>query len=111
MLRKKREVSFFRKLPSNPWHSAQTATRKSSDPISDNLGTVFPGQAYEIRLKDFLREKNIAFLDENDLRDQGYDKTVDIKLAVPAVINGECALFSCRQGKVQENNLSRPDRP
>ncbi|XP_003740092.1 uncharacterized protein C15orf41 homolog [Galendromus occidentalis] len=47
------------------------------------------GQENEIRLKDFLREKNIAFLDENDLRDQGFDKTVDVKLSVPAVINGE----------------------
>jgi len=51
------------------------------------------GHACEILLKEFLREKNIAFLDENDLRDQGYDKTVDIKLSVPAVINGDAIIM------------------
>lgn len=36
-----------------------------------------------------LTEKGVPFVDENDLRDKGYDKTPDIKLEVPAVINGE----------------------
>ncbi|OQR74106.1 hypothetical protein BIW11_09303 [Tropilaelaps mercedesae] len=47
------------------------------------------GQEFELILKDTLRSRKIAFIDENALRKQGYDKTPDVKLEVPAIINGE----------------------
>ncbi|CAD5113803.1 DgyrCDS2968 [Dimorphilus gyrociliatus] len=47
------------------------------------------GEEYETFLKKKLRESNIAFLDENVLRKDGYDKTPDIKLEVPIGVNGK----------------------
>uniref|UniRef100_W5N328 CDAN1-interacting nuclease 1 n=1 Tax=Lepisosteus oculatus TaxID=7918 RepID=W5N328_LEPOC len=41
------------------------------------------GQEHEILLRDMLRERNLSFLDENQLRIKGYDKTPDIILEVP----------------------------
>lgn len=46
------------------------------------------GCEYEVKLKDYLTERNIAFCDENQLRTRGYDKTPDFKLEVPIAVNG-----------------------
>ncbi|XP_039539690.1 CDAN1-interacting nuclease 1 isoform X3 [Pimephales promelas] len=41
------------------------------------------GLEHEDILRDKLRERNLSFLDENQLRAKGYDKTPDIILEVP----------------------------
>jgi len=46
------------------------------------------GQDYEEKLKNKLVEKDIPFLDEDRLRDLGYDKTPDFKLEVPIALAG-----------------------
>ncbi|KAL2099232.1 hypothetical protein ACEWY4_005712 [Coilia grayii] len=46
------------------------------------------GQEHEVLLRDKLREKNLSFLDENQLRAKGYDKTPDIILEVPVAVEG-----------------------
>ncbi|XP_006632560.1 CDAN1-interacting nuclease 1 isoform X2 [Lepisosteus oculatus] len=46
------------------------------------------GQEHEILLRDMLRERNLSFLDENQLRIKGYDKTPDIILEVPIAVEG-----------------------
>ncbi|CAB4068219.1 Uncharacterized protein C15orf41,Uncharacterized protein C15orf41 homolog [Lepeophtheirus salmonis] len=46
------------------------------------------GAEYEQLVKNNLKKLDIAFLDENDLRDRGYDKTPDVKLEVPIAVNG-----------------------
>ncbi|XP_028294857.1 CDAN1-interacting nuclease 1 isoform X3 [Gouania willdenowi] len=46
------------------------------------------GQEHEILLCDKLKERNLSFLDENQLRTMGYDKTPDIILEVPIAVEG-----------------------
>lgn len=46
------------------------------------------GAEYERRLKRHLRQLNISYQDEHDLRAAGYDKTPDVKLDVPISVNG-----------------------
>lgn len=46
------------------------------------------GHEHEILLRDMLQEKNLSFLDENQLRAKGYDKTPDIILEVPVAVEG-----------------------
>ncbi|XP_061752037.1 CDAN1-interacting nuclease 1 isoform X2 [Nerophis ophidion] len=46
------------------------------------------GQEHEVLLCDKLKEKNLSFLDENQLRARGYDKTPDIILEVPIAVEG-----------------------
>ncbi|KAI1895299.1 hypothetical protein AGOR_G00104860 [Albula goreensis] len=46
------------------------------------------GQEHEILLRDKLRERKLSFLDENQLRAKGYDKTPDIILEVPVAVEG-----------------------
>ncbi|RDD47367.1 Uncharacterized protein C15orf41-like protein [Trichoplax sp. H2] len=46
------------------------------------------GLEYEYILREKLNNLTLAFLDENDMRLQGYDKTPDIKLEVPIAVNG-----------------------
>ncbi|XP_072313934.1 CDAN1-interacting nuclease 1 [Eucyclogobius newberryi] len=46
------------------------------------------GQEHEVLLRDKLKEKNMSFLDENQLRTMGYDKTPDIILEVPVAVDG-----------------------
>ncbi|XP_030645244.1 CDAN1-interacting nuclease 1 [Chanos chanos] len=46
------------------------------------------GQEHEEILRDKLRERNLSFLDENQLRAKGYDKTPDIILEVPIAVEG-----------------------
>lgn len=56
-------------------------------PLSDVISRCI-GEEYEIRLKDFAREAGLIFYDENDLRRTGFDKTPDLKLAVPCLFRG-----------------------
>ncbi|KAG7200205.1 hypothetical protein KM043_000637 [Ampulex compressa] len=56
-------------------------------PIGDAVGASL-GQEYELKLQNFLTERNLAFRNEEHLRARGYDKTPDIKLEVPFAING-----------------------
>lgn len=44
------------------------------------------GQEHEVLLRDKLKERNLSFLDENQLRVKGYDKTPDIILEVPIAV-------------------------
>ncbi|KAF5909596.1 hypothetical protein DAT39_000714, partial [Clarias magur] len=46
------------------------------------------GQEHEEILREKLREINLSFLDENQLRAKGYDKTPDIILEVPIAVEG-----------------------
>ncbi|CAL9687101.1 unnamed protein product [Knipowitschia caucasica] len=46
------------------------------------------GQEHEVLLRDKLMERNMSFLDENQLRIMGYDKTPDIILEVPVAVDG-----------------------
>uniref|UniRef100_H3DIN2 CDAN1-interacting nuclease 1 n=2 Tax=Tetraodon nigroviridis TaxID=99883 RepID=H3DIN2_TETNG len=46
------------------------------------------GQEHEVLLRDKLKERNLSFLDENQLRAMGYDKTPDIILEVPVAVEG-----------------------
>nr|XP_057947395.1 CDAN1-interacting nuclease 1 isoform X1 [Doryrhamphus excisus]XP_057947396.1 CDAN1-interacting nuclease 1 isoform X1 [Doryrhamphus excisus] len=46
------------------------------------------GHEHEVLLRDKLKEKNLSFLDENQLRARGYDKTPDIILEVPVAVEG-----------------------
>uniref|UniRef100_A0A9J8AUX1 CDAN1-interacting nuclease 1 n=2 Tax=Cyprinus carpio TaxID=7962 RepID=A0A9J8AUX1_CYPCA len=46
------------------------------------------GLEHEDLLRDKLRERNLSFLDENQLRSKGYDKTPDIILEVPIAVDG-----------------------
>nr|XP_033499491.1 protein C15orf41 homolog isoform X1 [Epinephelus lanceolatus] len=46
------------------------------------------GQEHEVLLCDKLKERNLSFLDENQLRTMGYDKTPDIILEVPIAVEG-----------------------
>ncbi|XP_063650770.1 CDAN1-interacting nuclease 1 isoform X4 [Pan troglodytes] len=44
------------------------------------------GHEHEVLLRDLLLEKNLSFLDEDQLRAKGYDKTPDFILQVPVVM-------------------------
>ncbi|XP_033844179.1 CDAN1-interacting nuclease 1 isoform X1 [Periophthalmus magnuspinnatus] len=46
------------------------------------------GQEHEVLLRDKLKERNMSFLDETQLRTMGYDKTPDIILEVPVAVDG-----------------------
>ncbi|KAL0269139.1 UNVERIFIED_CONTAM: hypothetical protein PYX00_006966 [Menopon gallinae] len=46
------------------------------------------GKEYEHHLQKIIREKNLTFQCEDDLRECGYDKTPDIKLNVPFAVDG-----------------------
>ncbi|XP_056282078.1 CDAN1-interacting nuclease 1 isoform X3 [Pseudoliparis swirei] len=46
------------------------------------------GQEHEVLLCDKLKERNLSFLDENQLRVMGYDKTPDVILEVPIAVEG-----------------------
>ncbi|XP_063697989.1 CDAN1-interacting nuclease 1 [Culicoides brevitarsis] len=46
------------------------------------------GEEYEIRLKEMARNAGMVFYDEGDLRREGYDKTPDLKMAVPFLYKG-----------------------
>ncbi len=47
------------------------------------------GAEAEEALKKMLRDRKIAFKDEDDLRREGYDKTPDIKLIAPFGFRGK----------------------
>ncbi|XP_049962252.1 CDAN1-interacting nuclease 1 isoform X1 [Schistocerca serialis cubense] len=46
------------------------------------------GQEYELRLQRMVRNANIPFKDEEQLRTCGYDKTPDVKLELPMAVDG-----------------------
>lgn len=46
------------------------------------------GNEYEFLLVQLLQERKISFLQEDDMRKKGYDKTPDTKLEVPIAWNG-----------------------
>ncbi|XP_038597462.1 CDAN1-interacting nuclease 1 [Tachyglossus aculeatus] len=46
------------------------------------------GYEHEVLLRGMLRERNLAFLDEDQLRAEGYDKTPDFILEVPIAVEG-----------------------
>ncbi|GAB0090312.1 CDAN1-interacting nuclease 1 [Sergentomyia squamirostris] len=48
----------------------------------------FLGEEYEIRLKQMAKNAGLVFNDEGDLRRTGYDKTPDLKLAIPCLYRG-----------------------
>lgn len=47
------------------------------------------GLEFEEKLKDCVQGLDLPFLDENDLRKRGYDKTPDVKLEVPVAVDGQ----------------------
>ncbi|XP_077905986.1 CDAN1-interacting nuclease 1 isoform X3 [Ictidomys tridecemlineatus] len=46
------------------------------------------GHEHEVLLRDLLLEQNLSFLDEDQLRAKGYDKTPDFILQVPVAVEG-----------------------
>lgn len=60
---------------------------KTYGPFADAMKNAV-GLEYELRLKTELADLKLAFVDENALRDRGFDKTPDVKLEVPIVIDG-----------------------
>ncbi|XP_060474983.1 CDAN1-interacting nuclease 1 isoform X3 [Panthera onca] len=46
------------------------------------------GHEHEVLLRDLLLEKSLSFLDEDQLRAKGYDKTPDFILQVPVAVEG-----------------------
>uniref|UniRef100_A0A6I8RI08 CDAN1-interacting nuclease 1 n=1 Tax=Xenopus tropicalis TaxID=8364 RepID=A0A6I8RI08_XENTR len=46
------------------------------------------GHEHEVLLRQKLKEHNLAFLDEDQLRLKGYDKTPDVILEVPVAVDG-----------------------
>ncbi|KAJ9599051.1 hypothetical protein L9F63_010508, partial [Diploptera punctata] len=46
------------------------------------------GQEYELRLQRLVKDLNLAFYNEEHLRQHGYDKTPDIKLEIPIAVDG-----------------------
>ena len=56
-------------------------------PIADSMA-LSVGQEYEVKLQCYLKEQNIPFRNEDQLRIKGYDKTPDVKLEVPIAVNG-----------------------
>ncbi|XP_031626679.1 protein C15orf41 homolog [Contarinia nasturtii] len=61
---------------------------KSDGPITD-LKRQTIGEDYEIRLKKLASDAGLNFHDEVYLRRKGYDKTPDLKLAVPCMFRGK----------------------
>lgn len=56
-------------------------------PISDTIRQCV-GEEYEVRMKQLATQAGLHWYDENDLRRGGYDKTPDLKLAVPCLFRG-----------------------
>lgn len=61
---------------------------KSDGPITD-LKRQAIGEDYEVRLKKLASDAGLEFHDEVHLRRYGYDKTPDLKLAVPCMYKGK----------------------
>uniref|UniRef100_A0A8C4WU24 CDAN1-interacting nuclease 1 n=1 Tax=Eptatretus burgeri TaxID=7764 RepID=A0A8C4WU24_EPTBU len=47
------------------------------------------GHEYEVILQDKLKERNLTFLDEEELRKKGYDKTPDVLLEIPIAVDDQ----------------------
>ncbi|XP_064622730.1 CDAN1-interacting nuclease 1-like [Lineus longissimus] len=56
-------------------------------PIVDSIRHSI-GHEYEFLLKKKVDEKGLSYLDEDQMRARGYDKTPDVKLEVPISIDG-----------------------
>lgn len=56
-------------------------------PISDAVRQLI-GEEYEVKLKSLATKAGLVFCDEADLRRGGYDKTPDLKLALPCMFRG-----------------------
>lgn len=56
-------------------------------PISDAIRQCI-GEEYEVRMKRLATAAGLHYYDEGDLRRGGYDKTPDLKLAVPCMFRG-----------------------
>ncbi|XP_053688084.1 CDAN1-interacting nuclease 1 [Sabethes cyaneus] len=56
-------------------------------PITDTIRRCI-GEEYEVKLKQMARAVGMSFYDEGDLRRTGYDKTPDLKLAIPCLYKG-----------------------
>lgn len=72
-------------LASNVLTCLYTDNRDGS--ISDIIRQCI-GEEYEVRMKQLATEAGMHFHDESDLRRGGYDKTPDLKLAVPFMFRG-----------------------
>lgn len=56
-------------------------------PLADTIKHSI-GHEYECKLRKLLEENGITFIEEEQMRAKGYDKTPDFKLEVPIAING-----------------------
>ncbi|XP_055380406.1 CDAN1-interacting nuclease 1 [Condylostylus longicornis] len=57
-------------------------------PIADMIRR-YVGEEFEIRLKDQAKQAGLHYLDEAVLRRTGFDKTPDLKLAIPCLYKGK----------------------
>lgn len=60
---------------------------KTYGPLADGMKNAI-GLEYEVHLKTELADLGLAFVDENVLRERGYDKTPDVKLELPILVDG-----------------------
>uniref|UniRef100_T1JCP0 CDAN1-interacting nuclease 1 n=1 Tax=Strigamia maritima TaxID=126957 RepID=T1JCP0_STRMM len=56
-------------------------------PYADIIKYSF-GHEYECKLRTILQNQGLAFIEEIQMRDKGYDKTPDFKMEVPFAIDG-----------------------
>lgn len=61
---------------------------KSDGPLTDMKRQAI-GEDYEVQLKKLATDAGLQFHDEVHLRRYGYDKTPDLKLAVPCMYRGK----------------------
>lgn len=57
-------------------------------PVTDVIRRCI-GEEYELRLKQMAKDVGLIFYDEHDLRRTGFDKTPDLKLAIPVLFRGK----------------------
>uniref|UniRef100_G3MPE7 CDAN1-interacting nuclease 1 n=1 Tax=Amblyomma maculatum TaxID=34609 RepID=G3MPE7_AMBMU len=56
-------------------------------PLGDAMKSAI-GLEYEVHLKTQLETMGLAFVDEDVLRERGFDKTPDVKLELPIIVDG-----------------------
>lgn len=57
-------------------------------PVTDVIRRCI-GEEYELQLKTMAKDAGLVFYDEHDLRRTGFDKTPDLKLAIPVLFRGK----------------------
>lgn len=84
-------IRFYDLIP-DPVFALNVSYCVFSDPLESGLIDMSRkciGEEYEVKLKELSKAAGLVFYDEGDLRRDGYDKTPDLKMAVPFVFQGK----------------------